>query len=364
MNEFLSRVYFGNTVESYLWFAGILFGGLLFRHYISRLFSWIFFSLIKRYSGEASGKEFHDLIKKPFHWFLFLIVAYIAVSQLDFPESWAAKPGKKYSPELIVHIIYEIVLIASITWMIMRVVDFFGLILQHRAAKTESRLDDQLLPFFRDALKIIIVIMSFFFILATVFKVNVVTLIGGLGIGGLAVALAAKETLENLLGSFTIFLDKPFIVGDHVRVGNVQGHVHSIGLRSTRIRTLDKTLVTVPNKKMVDAELENITERSLWRVKFNIGLLYSTSNEQLQNIIQQIKKALDNHEMISSDPMVAFDQFGPSSMDVQIVYFVLSGSPDKAAQVKEQINFTIMKIVRENGTDFAFPTTSVFLERH
>ena len=206
-------------------------------------------------------------------------------------------------------------------------------------------------------------ILSFFFVLASVFEVNVVTLIGGLGIGGLAVALAAKETLENLLGSFTIFLDKPFTIGDHVKVGTIEGHVEHIGLRSTRIRTLDKNQVTVPNKKMVDAELENITERTLWRVKHHIGLLYSTDPKDLQNILDQIRKVIDNHEQIASDPLVRFDHFAASSLDIRVTYQVITNDFGIMMKVKEEINFMIIKIVKSNNTGFAYPSMSVYMDR-
>ena len=361
--QFLEQVYFGNTVENYLWFAGIIIVGLIFKRIISKLFSLLIFNLFKKFSKDVSSKEFHDLLKKPFSWFLILIIGYIAVNQLEFPTNWQTEPGEKFSPEIIVHLIYQFVLILTITWMFLRIVDFLGLILLNRASKTASKLDDQLVPFFRDGLKIIVVIFSLFFILGTVFSVNVVTLIGGLGIGGLAVALAAKETLENLLGSFTIFLDKPFIVGDLVNVGKVTGHVETIGLRSTRIRTLEKSLVTVPNKLMVDAELENITERSLWRVRFSIGVLYATKAEDINNILTQIRRTLDNHEQIASDPLVRFNEFGSSSLDILISYLVISGDYALVMKVKEEINFNIIKIVHSNNTDFAFPTTSLYLEK-
>ena len=260
--------------------------------------------------------------------------------------------------------IYQMLVIFSITWFFLRVVDFCGLILVYRASKTESRVDDQLIHFFKDGLKIFIVILSFFFMLAAVFKVNIVTLIGGLGIGGLAVALAAKESLENLFGSFTIFLDKPFIVGDHVKIGVISGHVEKIGLRSTRIRTLDKSIVTVPNKKMVDAETENITERTFWRCLLNLGLVYSTSAADLKKIISEIKQLLDAHPKIREGSSVNFDNLGSSAIGLLIVYFVRTSDGDEYMEVKEEINFRIMEIVRANNSDFAFPTTSVVLSRN
>jgi MscS family membrane protein len=358
----LDQQILGNTVENYIWFAGILFVGLVFRHLISKFFSFLLFRLIKRFSGNATPREFYDLLKGPFSWFLLLIVGYIAFNTLDYPEKWQHVAGKRFSVEHTVQGIYKLVVIISVTWIFLRLVDFFALILSHRAAKTESRLDDQLVPFFRDGLKIIVVIFSLFFTLGVVFHVNVVTLIGGLGIGGLAVALAAKETLENLLGSFTLFLDKPFIVGDNIKVGPVSGTVESIGLRSTRIRTLEKTQVTVPNKKMVDAELENTTERSLWRVRFSIGLIYATQANDIQNIIAQIKKTLDNHDQISSDTLVFLNEFNSSSLDVLINYLVISNDYATVMKIKEEINFKIIKIVRANNSDFAFPSTRLYVE--
>ena len=118
--------------------------------------------------------------------------------------------------------------------------------------------------------------------------VNIIALTTGLGIGGIALAMASKESLENLLGSFTIFLDQPFTVGDTVTVGSITGTVEKVGFRSTRIRTFDKSIVTVPNKKMIDAELDNLGMRPVRRVKFNIGLTYETSIEQMKLIVADI----------------------------------------------------------------------------
>lgn len=361
--QVLEQVYFGNTVENFLWFAGILIAGLLLKQIVSRFFSFVLFSSLKKFFKSVNPKEFHDLLKQPLSWIFFLIVAYIAFSRLNFPDGWKTAPGDQYSFEIIIHIIYKVILIGTITWVFLRMVDFIGLIMMRRADQTESRLDDQLIPFFRDGMKIIVVIMSIFFILASVFKVNVVTLIGGLGIGGLAIALAAKETLENLLGSFTIFLDKPFIIGDLVKVGEVTGRVEAIGLRSTRIRTLEKSLVTVPNKLMVDAELENITERSLWRVRFSVGVLYTTTAEDIENIIKDISKTLDNHEQISSETLVRLEGFGSSSIDILVNYMVITNDFSVLMGVREAINFAIMRIVRNHHSDFAFPSTSLYVEK-
>jgi MscS family membrane protein len=362
-SEFLERTFLGNTVESYCWFAGIILAGLLLKQVISKLISIICYRMLKRYSAGVTIQEFHDLLRRPFSLVILLIIGYLAFDRLSIPTEWNVAPIEKFGVRLLIWKLYLIALIISIARIFLRLVDFFGLILSRRASRTESRVDDQLVPFFRDSLKILLAIFSFFFILGTVFNVNIVTLIGGLGIGGLAVALAAKETLENLFGSFTIFLDKPFIVGDMVRVGDIQGHVETIGLRSTRIRTVDKSLVTVPNKKMVDAELDNITQRSMWRCRQVVSLIYKTTAADLKIIISQVLQFLDNHPNIRNGSTVNFDNLGPSSIDILIVYFVLTSEADVFQAIKEEVNFHMMEIVRSNNSDFAYPTTSVYLEK-
>ena len=157
-------------------------------------------------------------------------------------------------------------------------------------------MDDQLIPFVIDIIKIITYIFGLIIVMGNVFNVNITALATGLGIGGIAIAMASKESLENLLGSFTIFLDQPFTVGDIVTVGTITGTVEKVGFRSTRIRTFDKSLVTVPNKKMIDAELDNLGMRPVRRVKFNIGLTYETTPKQIKAIVFEIQEMINKHK--------------------------------------------------------------------
>jgi MscS family membrane protein len=175
--------------------------------------------------------------------------------------------------------------------------------------------------------------------------------------------MASKESLENLLGSFTIFLDKPFTVGDTVTVGSITGTVEKVGFRSTRLRTFDKSLVTLPNKKMIDAELDNLGMRPVRRVKFNIGLTYETTNEQMKSIVSDIQHLVDQHEKTNKDGKVRFQEFGSSSLDILVMYFVDSPSWDNLIDVKEDINYKIMEIVKKHNSDFAFPSTTVYLQK-
>ena len=225
-------------------------------------------------------------------------------------------------------------------------------------------MDDQLIPFAIEIGRILVVRFALFFILGNVFDINITALATGLGIGGIAIAMASKESLENLLGSFTIFFDRPFTVGDVVKVGTVTGLVEKVGFRSTRIKTFDKSVVTVPNKKMIDAELDNLGLRPVRRVKFHIGLTYDTSTEQIKNIVSDIQEMINSHDKTNEEGKVRFQEFGASSLDIMILYYVNSPKWEDLIDVKEDVNYKIMDIVKKHNSDFAFPSTSVYLHQN
>ena len=146
-------------------------------------------------------------------------------------------------------------------------------------------------------------------------------------------------------------------------VGTITGTVEKVGFRSTRIRTFDKSLVTVPNKKMIDAELDNLGMRPVRRVKFNIGLTYETTPKQIKAIVFEIQEMINKHKDTNQEGKVRFQEFGSSSLDILIVYFVQSPKWETLINVKEDINYKIMEIVKRNKSDFAFPSTTVYLNK-
>ena len=236
--------------------------------------------------------------------------------------------------------------------------------LKDKAAQTESKVDDQLIPFAIDLAKVISIVLGAVMILGDVFEVNITALVTGLGIGGVAFALASKESLENLLGSFTIFFDKPFTVGDTVTLGGVTGTVEKVGFRSTRIRTFDKSIVTVPNKNIISSELDNLGARPVRRVKFNIGLTYDTSVENIKNIVNDIQILVDEHSMTNQDGRVRFLNFGASSLDIMVLYYVNSPDWESLIDTQQKINYDIINIVNKYKCEFAFPSTSVYIEKN
>ncbi len=223
-------------------------------------------------------------------------------------------------------------------------------------------MDDQLVPFMRELGKIVTIIFGVFVVMGVVFNMNVATIIAGLGIGGLAIALAAQDTLQNLLGSFTIFADKPFIVGDLVHVADYDGVIEKVGFRSTVLRTLDKTRVVIPNKKMIDSPLENLTLRNLRRVKFNIGVLYGTPPDAIKKVCEEITTFINAYPTTSNDTLVIFDAFGASSLDIMVLYYIEIVEYAVYMKIKEEINYKVMDIVLNAGADFAFPSRTLYHE--
>jgi MscS family membrane protein len=363
IHDFLQRTFFGNTLAAYCWFVGISLVGLIFKQLISKSLAYLGYKVLPKNAKEVGYEKFLALLKKPLGIFILLITFYVAFDRLEFPEEWNLVPAEKFGLRMILFTTFQIAIIFSLTWTFLRLVDFFGLILMYRASLTESKSDDQLVSFIRESIKVVLVIFSIFFMLGAVFKLNVASLIAGLGIGGLAIALAAKESLENLLGSFTIFLDKPFTVGDNIKVGSIEGVVENIGFRSTRIRTGEKTIITVPNKKMVDGELDNLSMRTQRRVKFDVSLVYETTAEQFKNIVADIQAYIDNHpQLYKLDNRVRLFDFGNSGINIQVVYFVDTQDSDIYLNTREEINYKIMEIVKKHGSDFAYPTMAVVMK--
>jgi MscS family membrane protein len=362
--DFLEQTFLDNTVRAWLTAAGILLAGLIFKKLFSVLLSKLIYRIFKQHSKGVKMEVFLGLLTRPVSVFIMLILIYLACDRLAFPAEWNLEDGEKFGVRMILLKSFQTAMVISFTWILLRVADFASLVALYKAKSTETRVDDMLIPFVKGGVKLLVVIMGFFTVMGTVFNLNVVTLIGGLGIGGLAVALAAKETLENLLGSFMIFLDKPFVVGEQVKIGDLEGVVESIGFRSTRIRTFERAEVSVPNKKMIDAELENLTKREHRRARFVIGLTYDTPTDTVKKIIDEIQTAILRHSLVEKETVwVRFKEFGASALEIQVNYFVHTQLVEQFLEVREEINYQIVRIVKNNNAQFAFPSTSIYVRQ-
>jgi MscS family membrane protein len=358
----LSDIYLGNTVKDYLWVVGAVIGGFIFLRFLAHRISNLIFRLLTRNTQGLDKDELYNLIATPLKWLIMLLVIYIGTSHLDYPESWDIAPRDEFGIRMILNRVYIAFLIVVVTWIALKLTRFVGILLFAKAELTESKTDDQIIPFLIEILKIVVITLAIFIFMGSVFKVDIGALIAGLGIGGLALALAAKESLENLLASFVIFFDKPFVVGDLVQVNGVVGVVEKLGFRSTRIRTLEKSYLTLPNRLMIDNVLDNLSMRTFRRVNFNIGVTYDSTEEQLKNIVTDIQKYIDEHPNTNQDGEIHFMEFGASSLDIMVLYFIDTMDWSVYLRIKEEINFEIMRIVEKHGADFAFPTQTIHLE--
>ncbi|HEV7230992.1 MAG TPA: mechanosensitive ion channel family protein [Bacteroidia bacterium] len=360
MKEFFQHPLYGHygqdTVAELCWCLGILLTGIIFGRLITKGLVLLIYRFLKKYSGKKVGPEkLFLLLRRPLKNVILLLAVYFAFDRLSFPSEWNLASDDKFGIKMLLSRGFFTLFAIAFTLVLLRMVDFFGLVMKHRSHSARSKSNQQLVPFLVESLKVLIVIFSMFVALGSIFRINVASLIAGLGIGGLAVALAAKESVENLLGSFTIFLDKPFLVGDHVKVGTIDGTVESIGFRSTRLRTIEKTYLTVPNKKMVDAELDNLSLRTERRIRFMLHLVYATSPEQLKQITADIHTLFDSFpDILKADRQVRLHAFGPHSIEMLILFYLGSNDSNLYIRVLEEVNYGILRIVKRNGSDFAY----------
>lgn len=236
--------------------------------------------------------------------------------------------------------------IIIVTVLLMRIVEFIYSRQLELARKRGERTKIQLLPLIKDVAKIFLWTIALFWILGAVFEVNIPALITGLGIGGIAIALAAKESLENLLASFTILIEKPFIVDDSVRMGDTEGKVIRIGFRSTRLRSADGTLVVVPNKKLIDNNLENLSEKDVRKVTLGIPLQRRLPAQSLDQLLIDLRTTIAATEPVTDVSAVLLDTISDTQAHIQIVYHLPQELPEsEIASTKSKVNVGAYKAV-------------------
>ncbi|MDQ6987884.1 MAG: mechanosensitive ion channel family protein [Mariprofundaceae bacterium] len=248
-------------------------------------------------------------------------------------------------------------------WFLWRLIDGLAAYFRARAAATESSLDDQLVPFVAKTLKIFTAITAVL-VVAQNMGYSISGLIASLGIGGIAVAMAARDTIANVFGSVMILIDRPFTIGDWVKTKEFEGVVEEIGFRSTRIRTFAQTLVNVPNSMLANMVIDNIDARARRRVKMRIGLTYDTTPKQMQQAIEGIEAILAQHAGVDQQfKLVKFDEFEDSSLSLFLYYFSASTDWGEYLQVRQEVNMQIMQLLESLQLNFAFPTRTVHLEQ-
>lgn len=244
-----------------------------------------------------------------------------------------------------------------------KVIDATMAIFQRIAANTASSVDDVLVPFLRKGLKILFFILAVFYTL-DIIGINITPLLAGVSIGGLAFALAAQDTVKNLFGSFTIFADQPFSVGDWIIINDGEGVIEEIGLRSTRIRTFEDSIITVPNGKLMDMVIDNMGTRKLRRYKFLINLTYDTTKEKMLQMVEGIREYLTGRESVYQENIqVSFFGYSDSSLDVRVSIYFEVENYQQELKARQELNLYIYELAEKVGVEFAFPSQSLYIEK-
>lgn len=343
--DFLQKVYFNNTIGDYLEVVIAIVLALLIKRFLSKYLTRVLFKMGK---GQWSGLSVEALDEKlinPIERVFMIIVVIVSLDRLNFPQAFFFKIHKVTSPEILGSIAAALFII-GFAGLLIRFMDFIALVIRHRSG-VKSQGEHQLLYFFKDFFKVVLIIFAIILVLKFSFNFNVSKLLTGLSIIGAALALAAKESLENLIASFVIFFDKPFETGDIVKIKDVRGSVERIGLRSTRIRTDEKSLVTVPNKQMVDNILDNFSSRSLVRneIKMNVPSKYPA--DELEKIILQMKSDVSVQKNVKDTDVFLQEITGDNAV-VNIIYFTpLSLDLYHTNMLRQKINIVLKGVLDE-----------------
>jgi len=361
---------FGNWIEIEI-FAGITWLKLLFCLFLTflvviveRLLRWLINATIRKIPSDENvvswQRHFLLALSKPLSLFIWSYGIYGALSPL---YSHFLTPVGENLVHLVAQKAVDVGGAIALFWFILSLVQILDVYLKKWAADTESTIDDMLVPIFAKTLKVFIIVIGGIIVIQNLTGLKIGPLLASLGIGGLAVALAAKDSIANFFGTLTILFDKPFQVGQRIIVDQYDGIVESVGFRSTQIRTLTGHLVTVPNEKLANSSLENIGERPYIRWLTNIGITYDTPPEKIEKAVQMIREILENHEGMKEDfpPRVFFNGFNDWSLNIMVIAWY---HPPNYWDFQAWLQKTCLEIMRRFETediDFAFPSRTIYM---
>lgn len=291
-----------------------------------------------------------EILQNPVKLIAVLVVLNVGIESFEWPD-WAMK---------ILTPLFTVAVAVAAIYCAVRIVDLVLAYMEGKFFGGDAQLANLMMPVLGRTFKAFVIIIG---ALTTAQHLGfpIASVIAGLGIGGIAVALAAQNTLANIFGSMTILADRPFKVGDVVRIDAIEGKVEAIGLRSTRIRTPDGHFVTIPNKTVADAAIVNISMRSAIRQPFTISLTYDTPTDRVKEAIGILREILPAHPL-THDFVVHWKTYGPSSLDIMVEYWCKTTDYRKFLVALEEINLEIKRRFDGAGLEFAFPTQTIQLQ--
>lgn len=351
----LDQIYYNNSLQDWMISLGIIILALLINWLITYFNKRYLRALAKRTKTPIDNIIVNSL-EMPLKVGIVLIAIWTAFSRLEMSESFDNTLFK----------VYKILTVLNITWFIAHLVN--GLLNEYFITKADRdsyyRHRFQRDPHFISLIKKVFAFLIWLIGIVTALNsagLDLKTILGTLGIGGIAVALAAQDTVKNVFGGFTILLDGTFRIGDRIIIGQYDGHVEDIGVRSTKIRNFDKRLITLPNYKIVQDAVVNVSAAPQLRIISNLGIVYNTPPEKMQKALSLLENIAKSNENVSKQGISAvFEDFGDFALKIRFSYFVLN--PTDRFETPSAINFEILKQFNEEGIEFAFPTQTVYME--
>lgn len=289
----------------------------------------------------------YDSIKSPILLGIILVGIWIAIHRLVYPDGFVKAVDSAY----------KILIVLNITWLVSRLVS--NLLEVYWGNKSHTQ---KMMPIIKRTLLVLVWIIGLVMALSNV-GVNIGALLGTLGIGGIAFALAAQDTVKNIFGAFTILTDKPFNIGDTVKIDNFEGTIVDIGVRSTKMRDYDKRIITFPNYKVADASVINITVEPMRRVVMKIGLTYDTTPEKMNKAMSILKDIPSKVQYVSSNDLVVnFSDFTDSALVITFIYFI--EKEGDIGKTTSDVNMEVLTSFNESGLNFAFPSQTIYIEKN
>ncbi|MDR2914274.1 MAG: mechanosensitive ion channel family protein [Tannerella sp.] len=351
----LDQIYYGNSIEDWGISILIIIGAL----FVNKLIIILSRKIIKKITGKSTTRLddiFFKSLEKPILMGIMLLAIWIAASRLHLGQNVRDIITKSY----------EILVVLNVTWFFARLAA--SLIEENisdsgnKSQPGRFKIDSKLLPLIKRAVLIVVWLIGIVTALHNV-GIKVTTLMGTLGIGGIAFALATQDTIKNIFGGITIFTDNTFRIGDTIKFDSAEGTVVDIGLRSTRIRTYDKRLLTVPNYKLTDALITNISSEPGRRIVMELGLTYNTSLEKMQEAMTILRDMPNRIPGVrDKDLVVSFTNFADSALVVTFIYFIRKSAD--IFDTRSGVNLEILRSFNQAGLNFAFPSSTLYIENN
>ena len=339
----------GNTLESWGISILIILGAVVVVKLISLFSRKVLKPFIPRTPNHLDNVIYYSL-ESPIKFAVMLLGIWIAIHRLVYPDNFVKAIDNAY----------RILIVLDITWVFARLI---GGLLEIYLGKESTGQTHKMMPIIKRTALVLVWIIGIVMALSNI-GVNISALLGTLGIGGIAFALAAQDTVKNIFGAFTIFTDKPFNIGDTIRVDNFEGTVIDVGARSTKIMDYDKRIITFPNYKITDANIINISSEPMRRVVLNLGLTYDTTPEKMKEALDILKAIPGRVENVSSNPSdttAVFTNYADSALVIMYIYFI--EKQGDILGVTSNMNMEILSSFNKAGLEFAFPTQTVYIQK-